>query len=64
MEPLAKQRQRQAWLLAARPRTLPLACASILLGSGLAATTQAFNPAVLLLAYSAGQRTGGNNPGL
>ena len=50
MEPLAKQRQRQAWLLAARPRTLPLACASILLGSGLAATTQAFNPAVLLLA--------------
>ncbi|AJY49171.1 1,4-dihydroxy-2-naphthoate polyprenyltransferase [Halomonas sp. KO116] len=50
MEPLATQRQRQAWLLAARPRTLPLACASILLGSGLAATTQAFNPAVLLLA--------------
>ena len=50
MEPLAKQRQRQAWLLAARPRTLPLACASILLGSGLAATAQAFDPAVLLLA--------------
>ena len=50
MEPLATQRQRQAWLLAARPRTLPLACASILLGSGLAATAQAFNPAVLLLA--------------
>lgn len=50
MEPIATQRQRQAWLLAARPRTLPLACASILLGSGLAATAQAFNPAVLLLA--------------
>ncbi len=50
MEPHPKQRQRQAWLLAARPRTLPLACASILLGSGLAASAHAFNPAVLVLA--------------
>ncbi|MCH4811475.1 1,4-dihydroxy-2-naphthoate polyprenyltransferase [Vreelandella neptunia] len=50
MESNPKQRQRQAWLLAARPRTLPLACASILLGSGLAASAQAFHPAVLVLA--------------
>lgn len=50
MEPLAKHRQRQAWLLAARPRTLPLACASILLGTGLAASAEAFNAGVLLLA--------------
>ncbi|MFB9868909.1 1,4-dihydroxy-2-naphthoate polyprenyltransferase [Vreelandella sulfidaeris] len=39
----------QAWLLAARPRTLPLACASILLGSGLAAHVGSFNPGVFLL---------------
>lgn len=50
MEQLAKRRHYHAWLLAARPRTLPLACASILLGSGLAAQAQAFNPSVLLLA--------------
>ncbi|WP_249977883.1 1,4-dihydroxy-2-naphthoate octaprenyltransferase [Vreelandella olivaria] len=50
MEQFVKQRQSHAWLLAARPRTLPLACASILLGTGLAANAQAFNPAVLLLA--------------
>ena len=50
MERLAKRRHYQAWLLAARPRTLPLACASILLGSGLAASADAFNMAVLLLA--------------
>ncbi|HCR97186.1 MAG: 1,4-dihydroxy-2-naphthoate polyprenyltransferase [Halomonas sp.] len=45
-----KHRPFQVWLLAARPRTLPLACASILLGSGLAAHAQGFNPSVLLLA--------------
>lgn len=50
MEPLAKRRHYQAWLLAARPRTLPLACASILLGSGLAASADAFDAGVLLLA--------------
>lgn len=50
MERLAKRRHYQAWLLAARPRTLPLACASILLGSGLAASADAFNAGVLLLA--------------
>ncbi|EHJ94719.1 1,4-dihydroxy-2-naphthoate polyprenyltransferase [Vreelandella boliviensis] len=50
MERLAKRRHYKAWLLAARPRTLPLACASILLGSGLAANADAFNAAVLLLA--------------
>lgn len=50
MERLAKHRHFHTWLLAARPRTLPLACASILLGTGLAASADAFNPAVLLLA--------------
>lgn len=50
MERLAKHRHVQTWLLAARPRTLPLACASILLGTGLAASEDAFNPAVLVLA--------------
>ncbi|NDL69163.1 1,4-dihydroxy-2-naphthoate polyprenyltransferase [Vreelandella alkaliphila] len=49
MEQLAKRRHYQAWVLAARPRTLPLACASILLGSGLAASADAFNSVVLLL---------------
>ncbi|RUR31959.1 1,4-dihydroxy-2-naphthoate octaprenyltransferase [Vreelandella andesensis] len=50
MEHLAKHSPHHAWVLAARPRTLPLSCASILLGSGLAAHAQAFNPTVLLLA--------------
>lgn len=50
MEQNSKRHHYQAWLLAARPRTLPLACASILLGTGLAASMDAFNPAVLLLA--------------
>lgn len=50
MEQRTKRRHYQAWLLAARPRTLPLACASILLGSGLAAKAGVFNSAVLLLA--------------
>lgn len=50
MERLAKRRHYQAWVLAARPRTLPLACASILLGSGLAASVGALNMAVLVLA--------------
>lgn len=39
-----------AWLLAARLRTLPLACASILLGAGLAAGHDAFDVATLSLA--------------
>lgn len=39
----------QTWLLAARPRTLPLACASILLGSGLAAHLGSFNAGVFWL---------------
>ncbi|MCS2610987.1 1,4-dihydroxy-2-naphthoate octaprenyltransferase [Halomonas dongshanensis] len=39
-----------AWLLAARPRTLPLACASIFLGSGLAVQEGGFQTAVLVLA--------------
>ncbi|MBZ5488433.1 1,4-dihydroxy-2-naphthoate polyprenyltransferase [Halomonas aquamarina] len=44
------QRSRfHAWLLAARPRTLPLACASILLGSGLAAHLGSFHAGVFLL---------------
>lgn len=38
-----------AWLLAARPRTLPLACASILLGTGLASYQDSFNAGVFLL---------------
>lgn len=38
-----------AWLLAARPRTLPLACASILLGSGLAAHLGSFHTGIFLL---------------
>lgn len=50
MEQNSKRRYFQAWLLAARPRTLPLACASILLGTGLAASVDAFNGAVLVLA--------------
>ncbi|BBI64657.1 hypothetical protein HSBAA_59630 [Vreelandella sulfidaeris] len=50
MEQRAKRRPYQAWFLAARPRTLPLACASILLGSGLAASVDAFDASVLLLA--------------
>lgn len=50
MEQNSKRRHYQAWLLAARPRTLPLACASILLGTGLAASVDAFNSAVLVLA--------------
>lgn len=35
------------WLLAARLRTLPLACSSILLGSGLAASRGAFDGAIM-----------------
>lgn len=50
MEQHSKRRHYQAWVLAARPRTLPLACASILLGSGLAASVGALNMAVLVLA--------------
>ncbi|OWV28029.1 1,4-dihydroxy-2-naphthoate polyprenyltransferase [Halomonas campaniensis] len=50
MQQNSKRRHYQAWLLAARPRTLPLACASILLGTGLAASVDAFNGAVLVLA--------------
>ncbi|AVI62252.1 1,4-dihydroxy-2-naphthoate polyprenyltransferase [Halomonas sp. GFAJ-1] len=50
MDQIAKHSTHHAWVLAARPRTLPLACASILLGSGLAAHSQAFNPTVLVLA--------------
>ncbi len=50
MERLAKRHHYQAWVLAARPRTLPLACAAILLGSGLAASVGALNMAVLWLA--------------
>ncbi|CDG53266.1 MULTISPECIES: 1,4-dihydroxy-2-naphthoate polyprenyltransferase [Halomonadaceae] len=46
----SKRRHYQAWMLAARPRTLPLACASILLGTGLAASVDALNMAVLVLA--------------
>ncbi|MCE7518614.1 1,4-dihydroxy-2-naphthoate polyprenyltransferase [Vreelandella titanicae] len=50
MDQNSKRRHYQAWVLAARPRTLPLACASILLGSGLAASVDALNMAVLVLA--------------
>ncbi|WGI25069.1 1,4-dihydroxy-2-naphthoate polyprenyltransferase [Halomonas alkaliantarctica] len=50
MEQNSQRRPYQAWVLAARPRTLPLACASILLGTGLAASVDALNMAVLLLA--------------
>ena len=46
----SKRRHYQVWVLAARPRTLPLACASILLGSGLAASVDALNMTVLVLA--------------
>ncbi|SDJ09846.1 1,4-dihydroxy-2-naphthoate prenyltransferase [Vreelandella titanicae] len=46
----SKRRHYQAWVLAARPRTLPLACASILLGTGLAASVDALNMTVLVLA--------------
>ena len=35
------------WLLAARLRTLPLACSSILLGSGLAASRGAFDGTIM-----------------
>jgi len=37
------------WLLAARLRTLPLACSSILLGSGLAASRGAFDGSIMAL---------------
>ncbi|NMV11888.1 1,4-dihydroxy-2-naphthoate polyprenyltransferase, partial [Vibrio parahaemolyticus] len=37
------------WLLAARLRTLPLACSSILLGSGLAASRGAFDGTIMAL---------------
>ncbi|MGY3869229.1 1,4-dihydroxy-2-naphthoate polyprenyltransferase [Aeromonas crassostreae] len=37
------------WLLAARLRTLPLACSSILLGSGLAASRGAFDGGIMAL---------------
>ena len=37
------------WLLAARLRTLPLACSSILLGSGLAASRGAFDGGIMTL---------------
>ncbi|MCD1584803.1 1,4-dihydroxy-2-naphthoate octaprenyltransferase [Halomonas sp. IOP_14] len=50
MDQNSKRRHYQAWVLAARPRTLPLACASILLGTGLAASVDALNMAVLVLA--------------
>ncbi|SIR53908.1 1,4-dihydroxy-2-naphthoate prenyltransferase [Aeromonas sp. RU39B] len=40
----------RAWVLAARPRTLPLACSSILLGSGLAASVGAFKGSIMTLA--------------
>ncbi|WP_447957003.1 1,4-dihydroxy-2-naphthoate octaprenyltransferase [Vreelandella sp. EE7] len=39
----------KTWLLAARPRTLPLACASILLGSGLAAQQGSFETGIFVL---------------
>ena len=42
----------QSWLLAIRPRTLPLAVASMLLGAGTAAQAGAFNGGVLALALS------------
>lgn len=45
-----KRRHYQVWLLAARLRTLPLACASILLGSGLAASENAYKTSVLIFA--------------
>jgi len=38
------------WLLAARLRTLPLACSSILLGAGLAASRGAFDGTIMALA--------------
>lgn len=37
------------WLLAARLRTLPLACSSILLGAGLAANRDAFDGTIMVL---------------
>jgi 1,4-dihydroxy-2-naphthoate polyprenyltransferase len=40
----------KAWLSAARPRTLPLALSSILMGSFLAAATNSYNPIVFVLA--------------
>lgn len=48
MDLLTKRNHCQAWLLAARLRTLPLACASILLGSGLAAGENAYKTSVLV----------------
>lgn len=39
-----------AWVMAARLRTLPLACSSILLGSGLAASRGSFDGAIMRLA--------------
>ncbi|ALP41536.1 1,4-dihydroxy-2-naphthoate polyprenyltransferase [Aeromonas schubertii] len=39
-----------AWVMAARLRTLPLACSSILLGSGLAASRGSFDGAIMGLA--------------
>ncbi|MCE0559111.1 MULTISPECIES: 1,4-dihydroxy-2-naphthoate polyprenyltransferase [unclassified Motilimonas] len=40
------------WLPAIRPRTLPLACASIVLAAGLAWQHQVFNPWILILCLS------------
>ncbi len=42
--------QTQAWLESLRPRTLPLAFASIVTGSALAVWLDSFKPAVALLA--------------
>ncbi len=46
---LSSLTRRQAWLHAARPRTLPLALASIGMGAFLAAAAGRFSPAVTLL---------------
>ena len=53
MEHTTPYRPLHAWLLAARLRTLPLACASILLGSGMAAQAGGFQGGVLLLSLLA-----------
>lgn len=47
--PLMSSASVSSWLLAARLRTLPLACSSVLLGSGLAAAAGAFRLPIFLL---------------
>ena len=45
-----KRSQRQAWLMASRPRTLPASVAPVIVGTALAIQAGAFEPAAALVA--------------